>query len=181
MSNPMGSEHALWRQVRDRLGEYGLLMRVENTVMKGMPDLHYALYTHASSSGRYRKMYKNRFDDQGKVRKPAHSMLYGQGWIELKHVKNEPVRETTPVRYKWQSGQMEWLRDYWELGGHAYVLAQVGRRYILHSGWAPHKIGAGDVMPMLDLLSTARYTWEQPWRDKHTYRLLSIFTAWKKI
>ena len=146
----MGSENALWDAVRGHLSPFGQLLRVECPIQPGMSDVYYALMRGSQSAG--------------------------QGWIELKHVHEAPKRPKTPVRYKYEPGQPGFLYDMWRLRGHAYVLAQVGREYLLHEGDQPTMCGVGTVMPMDRLRSSARYAFKQPWTDADTNTLLRIFT-----
>lgn len=147
------SEAALWKALRSRLSKHGEMYRVENPIIPGTPDVHYAL----------------RVDNCPGMR--------GQGWIELKYTPSLPARETTPVRYGWRPGQRAFLGRYWDLGGHAYVLAQVGREYLLHSGIAAAELGVGVSMTMNQLREISMLHWAQPWGDDPTWGLLAVLTA----
>lgn len=151
----MGSESALWTATRDRLAEYGELTRFEPSIVRGIPDVYYAL-----------------LEDHG------DSPAYGQGWLELKHVHAAPKRPRTPVRYKYRAGQVEFLARHWRLRGHAYVLAQVGKLYLLHNGDAPSQ-GVGVNLPLDKLQATARMVWGQPWNAGNTLDLLDILTQYR--
>lgn len=156
----MGSEHAFWRQFRDKLTEHqyvgptkGRIMRVENgSIEQGTPDTFYA--------------FAAAVDDDLVRYRPS------QGWIELKHVEHPPKRRTTPVRYKYRPGQVEWLAEYWELGIKAWVLAQVGREYMLHPGCMPKRRGVGIIMPLEELRMSAWVRFSQPWTPEMTKRLV---------
>ena len=148
----MRSETALWIALRDHgLGAFGELTRIESPITPGLPDVHYALVCPWGNA-------------------------HGQGWIELKCVARAPARAATPVRYKYRFMQPEFLHRQWELGGHAYVLGQVGQEYLLHKGDTPYAAGAGIEQPLATLRSTALYHFSQPWARRNTLDLLNIFT-----
>lgn len=96
----MTRESSLWnwlkkgaKLLRDELH----ICRVENSTMKGMPDVE-GKYKHGE-----------------------------QFWTELKSAER-PARSTTPIRFKVREreAQIEWLTKRYELGGHTYLLLQVG-------------------------------------------------------
>lgn len=101
----MAREASLWALVRDELGPYGDLVRVENRVEPGTPDVNYAFH-----GGR------------------------GEGWLELKDADAWPVRggvlrmeHVTEVQRRW------WLRRA-GAGGQIWVLVRVARTYMLFRG-----------------------------------------------
>jgi hypothetical protein len=49
-----------------------------------------------------------------------------QFWIELKSCKR-PANETTPLRFKFQKGQPEWIERRISVGGYVWLLLQVGQ------------------------------------------------------
>lgn len=154
----MGGENtALWKNLRVRLKRYGMLVRIESPISYGIPDVSYAL------------AFVDTFTAKARVNK-------GQGWLELKHVPSVPKRPNTLVRYKYQPGQVEFLKNWWQLGGHAYVLAQVGRWYILHDGDRPALDGAGVNLNFDDLVKSARFAFKQPWGEADTTRIVEILT-----
>lgn len=109
----MSRENQLWawlKKARLELPDDLDLNRVENGVMKGMPDVE------------------------------GHLRGQGQFWLELKSAER-PARTSTPVRFKFQPGQPEWLVRRWALGGRAFVLCQVGsggdrRLYLIRGHFA---------------------------------------------
>lgn len=103
----MSQESALWKTMHKALATYGHLDRVENRVGVGMPDVAYLLR-----------------------RSPVAQAV--AGWVELKYEPAWPRRAATPVVFKKLTlDQVTWLEDYATLGGRAYLLAQVGRDYLL--------------------------------------------------
>ena len=57
------------------------------------------------------------------------------GWLELKHLPNWPVRANTPVQLgHFTPRQRIWLRKRWRAGGGAWLLLQVGSDWLLFDG-----------------------------------------------
>ena len=101
------SEDALWKKVRDDLGPWGKLVRIENLIGKGVGDLAYVL--------------------RAGVRGPV-----GSGWLELKHEDAWPVRPQTAFTISTLTrDQVDFHRDWAAAGGRAWTLLQVGRGYWL--------------------------------------------------
>lgn len=107
------SEQALWRTVCRKLGGYGHIVRVENKVEAGTPDVSYCF------TG------------------------FGEGWIELKHAASWPRRSNVPLRLPhFTSEQRAWLLQRWTAGGNAWLLLQVGTWYLLFDGkTAAYQVG----------------------------------------
>lgn len=62
----------------------------------------------------------------------------GGFWVELKRCARPPKREGTPVRFRFQPGQSDWLLDRWDLDRGAWLLCQVDRdRYLMPGRVAP--------------------------------------------
>lgn len=80
----MSSEEALWVYTRNKLKPFIQMHRVENSVVKGMPDVHYV-------------------QQETKI----------AGWIELKETY-PPLRPTTPVVCtSLTKDQVDWHLNYW--------------------------------------------------------------------
>jgi len=99
----MALEKSLWSWLsgaRRSLGEALHINRIENLVMRGMPDV------------------------EGYLRLPD---CEGQFWLELKS-QERPARRTTPIRFKLKNReeQIEWLARRWALGANVFWLLQVG-------------------------------------------------------
>jgi hypothetical protein len=60
---------------------------------------------------------------------------YTHGLIELKHLDGWPARALTPVDIGVRRDQAPVLARRWEHGGLAWVLARVGREWLLFDGW----------------------------------------------
>lgn len=104
----MGSEGAsgLWGRVRDGLGRYGRLGRIENGVEAGWADVLYCLNVPA---------------------RPAVT-----GFLELKHMPSWPKRPGTPVLVPSLTlDQVRFLEDWTQAGTPADLLMQVGPTYVL--------------------------------------------------
>jgi hypothetical protein len=101
------SEDALRQIVRRELSPFGKLIRIENMVNAGTPDINYLIR-------RYPKV------------EPAC------GWLELKHEDRWPTRRTTVFRCaSLTREQVDW-QTHWALaGGRVWTLIQVHRDYLL--------------------------------------------------
>lgn len=100
----MTSETALWKATKKYLSPFGTLIRIENRVDIGTPDIVYCLkFLHRPSA---------------------------TGVIELKEA-DRPARETTPVDVGLSREQSHWLSAWKASGGRAFVLLQVQRAYFL--------------------------------------------------
>ncbi len=116
------AEKSLWKWLRKAQAELGDKLdmeRVENGVVRGTPDVDGCL---------------------GGLLSGSHFK------IELK-TADRPARRTTPVRFRFQVGQSEWLARRWEVGGRAWLLVQVGsggnaRRFLI-AGYEAHRVEAG--------------------------------------
>lgn len=112
------SEHNFWGRVRDGLnglkevGHLIDLVRVENMVGPGTPDVNYC----ANNNRR------------GLVR---------EGWIELKHVGELPKRDGTPVfgAGGLRDEQIVWISQRVRRGGRVYILAQMAEGIALLKGY----------------------------------------------
>jgi len=103
------SEDALRSYVREALGPWGVLHRVENAVDVGTPDLAYVLRAGIQKSA------------------PVAS-----GWIELKHATRWPARPTTPLVIEHLTLDQVLFAERWaRAGGWCWALLQVGREYLL--------------------------------------------------
>jgi len=102
------SEPSLWQRTRDNLKPFGRLVRVENPIDPGTPDVCYCLR-------RLPTMPKG-----------------ATGWIELKHVHKWPVRSATAlVINELTREQVDW-HTFWALaGGTSWCLLQVDRTILL--------------------------------------------------
>lgn len=84
---------------------------------------------------------KNGFDVQGHEDKYSvgipdlsYAKAGADGWIELKYMKNFPVKDSTPIRVGLRPNQRTWLKKRCAAGnGQCFVLTQVGRDYYIHS------------------------------------------------
>jgi hypothetical protein len=108
----MALESSLWKSIskaRHTLGDCLHMDRIENMLMKGMPDvegfINIALEEGADIS----------------------SVTIGQFWLELKS-SERPAKTSTPVRFKLKGReeQIRWMARRWNLGGNAFFLLQVG-------------------------------------------------------
>lgn len=67
--------------------------------------------------------------------------LHGAAWVELKHLKEFPVRPTTPIRIPHFTDQQRlWLREEGLLGGNAWLFVQVAKSYFLFDWQAAQHI-----------------------------------------
>lgn len=132
----MARETALWTWLKKAKPHfrYDLHMnRVENSTMKGMPDVE----GHLIGQG------------------------FGQFWIELKS-SARPARPATPVRFKVRDreAQVEWLRRRRMVGGKAWLLLQVGsggaRKHYLVPGEDAGEVYEGATEQRLQELSRLR-------------------------
>lgn len=117
------SEDALRQVVRDSLSPFGRLIRVENVVEPGTPDINYLLR-----------------------RYPRVDPVCG--WVELKHVDEWPKRKTTPLTIKSLTrDQVNW-HTHWALGGgRVWTILQVARDYFLLDHLTLGMIFAGQLHP----------------------------------
>lgn len=89
-----------------RLRPYGRLVRIENKIGLGTPDLAYVL-----------RAKGNRAE---------------AGWVELKFLPRWPVRAETPVIISSLTiDQVMWGEAHVREGGRSYLLLQAGRSYVL--------------------------------------------------
>lgn len=92
-------ESSLWQTLNRNLAGFGWVFRIENSVMRGVPDVHYAITSPTGASA--------------------------TGWIELKVVNKFPTRGG-PVRIRhFTDAQRAWLQRYGTAGGNAFLLLQV--------------------------------------------------------
>lgn len=104
----MARESSLWDTVRVNLAPFADLVRVENAVEAGTPDVNYCLHG-------------------GK----------GEGWIELKDADAWPARADTLLRLDHVTTvQREWWLRRRRAGGRCFVLLRVGYDYLLFDGVA---------------------------------------------
>lgn len=98
----MSSEKGLWRTVRSALRPYGRLQRVESRETgAGIPDVYCRIRGEAS-------------------------------WLELKEVARWPRDPASPlVIGNLTLAQVRWLEEERSAGGDAYLLARVGRTFLL--------------------------------------------------
>lgn len=77
--------------------------------------------------------------DPLRVENVAHDgfpdVSYSHGLIELKNLPAWPVRAGTPVDIGIRADQQAVLARRWEKGGLSWVLARVGREWLLFDGW----------------------------------------------
>lgn len=101
------SESNLWVRFRDRTKEVLRLQRLENAVGAGVPDVFYAFRDGA-----------------------------GSGFVELKHAKDYPKRQTTQVfgRGGLRAEQIQWCYSFATSGVVVWILAQVGDDVFLVHG-----------------------------------------------
>lgn len=101
------SEAALWSRTRTHLGPHGRLVRVENRVDDGTPDVNYLLR-----------------------RYPTVEAVCG--WLELKHETAWPVRERTTFTIgSLNLDQVNW-QTFWAMaGGRVWTLLQVADDLLL--------------------------------------------------
>jgi hypothetical protein len=68
---------------------------------------------------------------------------YVEGWVELKHKHEWPVRQQTPLTIDhFTTEQRVWLKRRWHRGGQAWLLLRVDRAIMLFDGWtAGHHVG----------------------------------------
>lgn len=97
-------ESSLWQTVKRELQPFGSVMRVENMLGAGTPDVAFSL------------------------QRPSGER--GAGWLELKQLAKWPSRDDTTVNAHLTLEQAMWLRS-WSRTGIAFVLLQVGREYLL--------------------------------------------------
>ena len=82
---------------------------------------------------------------------------YAEGWIELKALKDWPIRAATPVRIPhYTAQQRRFLERRWNAGGNAYLLIQIGRVYLLYDGVGASCVGS---MNRAEMLATVRKGW----------------------
>lgn len=93
------------------------------------------------------------------------------GWIELKFC-HEPAKTTSLVRCPhFTLEQRQWLLDRGRRGGHAFLLAQVGREYLLMDHLAAQLLGHAR-------LSHLRMVASRVWRQSICFpELLDALTA----
>lgn len=101
------AESSLWGTLRKNMRGYGHWVRIENKVEKGTPDVNGC------------------FNHNGKG---------VDVWIELKSLREWPVRATTCIRLPhFTKEQKQWLLDRAEAGGRAFLFVRVEREYFLFS------------------------------------------------
>ena len=84
-----------------------------------------------------------------------------EGWCELKHKDNWPVRKTTIIRLPHFTPQQRLhLRRRWHLGGNAYLLLQIAQDWLLFDGKAAAEF-VGKVT-RAELESVANAVWHRP-------------------
>jgi hypothetical protein len=104
----VSSEDGLWKTMRDKVGVFLCLHRVENSCEKGTPDVAWA----------------------GKIPSSASRC---SGWLELKHGE-WPAKPTTPLNIpKLYLEQVQWQEEWHEAGGKVATLIQVDRDYLFVS------------------------------------------------
>lgn len=104
----MSSEAALRAWVRAALAPVARVVRIENGVEPGTPDVYFS------------------------------GPVVGRGWLELKHVPRWPARAATPCRVSSLTReQATWLEDERRHAGRAWLLIQIGRdRRLLDGSFA---------------------------------------------
>jgi hypothetical protein len=101
----MKRERGLWRDIAPLLGTLGAVVRVENPIGPGTPDVVYALRW------------------QGRA---------AQGWLELKHEVAFPARESTTFRIaSLTKDQVLWQEAWGAAGERVLTLLRVGNKH----GW----------------------------------------------
>lgn len=91
----------LWRAVRRVIGPYGRLVRVENGVELGTPDVAYCIRWPVSASA-------------------------VEGWLELKYHESWPVRSPRLVLEDLTVDQVLWHEAHARAGGRVSTLVRVG-------------------------------------------------------
>lgn len=103
---------------------------------------------------------------------------YREGWIELKWLRRWPVRPDTVVAIDhFTIQQRRFLRDRWRRGGHAWLLLQVRRDWLLFPGPVAHDI-VGRVTRD-ELNEKAHRHWTSGLADKELRRCLT--TDWEVL
>lgn len=106
-------------------------------------------------------MHLTRHEDSVSPGTPDVSYGYASrnGWIELKHVDDFPVREATPIRVRhFTDEQKLFLEERGKEGGYCWVLLQVGNEYFLFNHTVVNLIGE---LPRKELTETAHKHWKR--------------------
>lgn len=73
--------------------------------------------------------------ENGRCHPGTPDVNWTHGWIELKVNPAWPARASTLVKFETFTKQQRiWLRNRWNAGGSAYLLARVGRNHLLWTG-----------------------------------------------
>lgn len=98
------SEASLWALVRNKLSPYGRLLRIEDSLSRGTPDVAYAL---------------------------RRQNIVIEGWIELKHLNHWPAGEQTPIiAPSLTIEQVIWQEEHFRYGGRSCMILQIGASYL---------------------------------------------------
>lgn len=95
-----------------------------------------------------------------------HYCLLGwSGWVEMKHERRWPVRESTPVRAALTAGQAKWLTRWARAGSSTWVLWQIDRTYLLVPGSEAETLRGGvsraTLRDMAGACATGRFPTEE--------------------
>lgn len=105
----MSNESDYWITVRKSLAPFGRLIRIENTIDEGTPDVAYCL--------------------KNLARNVAES-----GWIELKKIDGFPALPRTPlVVPKLRLVQVQFAEDWEKAGGRSFMLLRAPPWHLLFS------------------------------------------------
>lgn len=91
---------------------------------------------------------------------------YCEGWIECKYLKHWPViPDTNPVLFPhFTPQQRQWMKSRCDRGGNVYLMAKIGRDWLLFEGeWAWQHFGRA---PRPSLLANAIRVWENGLKPK---------------
>lgn len=110
------SEKALWKTFRRELGLYGKLVRIENKVSTGIPDVSYVLRLGLTSN------------------------FVGSGWVELKYLSAFPTRNQKVVLEKLRREQVVFAEEWEGAGGTSVLLVQVGKLYYMFNSVGARRI-----------------------------------------
>lgn len=104
----MSVEADLWRAVRDNLGPFGRLRRLENRIATGDADVAYVLT------------------------RPKPGSLAATGFLELKKIDAYPARRSTPIRIPHLTKEQVLSAEDWaEAGGRAWMLLKAPPWFLL--------------------------------------------------
>lgn len=93
--------------------------------------------------------------------------LWGmEGWVELKFLRNPPIRPTTPVRLAhWTEHQIKWVSDRYAAGGRVMILLQIGEglRRRFYALDPPGAVRILNREPISQLRTASRGSWGPRW------------------